>query len=549
MRRYFKYYILAIVLISAQSVSAVDQPDSGRTLQELNVQPAMPAASPQIAIDAAPLGSSPSGGARVTLQTIELKGNSAFSDKKLRKILADAKGQSYDLAGLNQLANRITEYYHRHNYPFARAIIPEQTLSDGKLTIEVVEGRYGNIGIVNEAPHARSAAGFLSPLKSGAPIKGKPLERVSLLLNDQPGYEFVPIVRPGQEVGTGDLALQMTQTKRYGGSVSADNYGNRYTGQWRGEVELYANSLLLFGDKINVKALGSEENMWLGLVAYNLALGHSGLRGNFGYSVVTYELAKQFADLDAHGTAKIAHGGLSYPILRSQKTNLAVSTTYQYKWLKDEEGVTNTDEGKKSFSIPLAVNFDHRDGILGGGINYGVFTWTSGVLNLNDNLRGSDSSTAKTNGNFNKFNLDVARIQKTPVNNLTFFVRASGQLANDNLDSSEDFGLGGPYGVRAYPTGEGYGDEGIIAQTELRYMVGYFTPYLFYDYGHVKVNHHPWTGGDNHRRISGEGIGLRFHYKNLSSDASIAWRAIGGNPRSTDKDQTPVIWFRLKIDF
>jgi hemolysin activation/secretion protein len=40
-------------------------------------------------------------------------------------------------------------------------------------------------------------------------------------------------------------------------------------------------------------------------------------------------LAKEFASLDAHGTAKVASAGLSYPILRSQRANLVA--TYQSK--------------------------------------------------------------------------------------------------------------------------------------------------------------------------------------------------------------------------
>jgi hemolysin activation/secretion protein len=36
-----------------------------------------------------------------------------------------------------------------------------------------------------------------------------------------------------------------------------------------------------------------------------------------------------------------------------------------------------------------------------------------------------------------------------------------GQVAFDNLDTSEKIGLGGAYGVRAYPEGEAYGDQGL----------------------------------------------------------------------------------------
>ena len=50
-----------------------------------------------------------------------------------------------------------------------------------------------------------------------------------------------------------------------------------------------------------------------------------------------------------------------------------------------------------------------------------------------------------------------------------------GQLAFDNLDSSEKMELGGAYGVRAYPEGEAFGDEGYIATAEARLMLDSLT--------------------------------------------------------------------------
>ena len=50
-----------------------------------------------------------------------------------------------------------------------------------------------------------------------------------------------------------------------------------------------------------------------------------------------------------------------------------------------------------------------------------------------------------------------------------FLVKVAGQKASRNLDSSEEFYLGGPNGVRAYAQGEGAGDEGLLSTAELRW--------------------------------------------------------------------------------
>jgi len=178
--------------------------------------------------------------------------------------------------------------------------------------------------------------------------------------------------------------------------------------------------------------------------------------------------------------------------------------------------------------------FDHRDGIFGAGITYGSLTWTPGRVKFNNNV--SD----RPEGNFHKATLDVARLQKIS-DNLNFFTRLSGQKSDSNLDSSEDFGVGGVYGVRAYPSGEVYGDQGILAQIELRYRIKQFNPYLFYDIGHVRINKFA-DASDNHRRIDGGGIGIRADYKNFTTDIAMAWRSRGGEPLSDSKDRDPRVW-------
>jgi len=91
---------------------------------------------------------------------------------------------------------------------------------------------------------------------------------------------------------------------------------------------------------------------------------------------------------------------------------------------------------------------------------------------MDADLVPADAATARTAGQFSKLNVDLARIQSLS-EGLDLYGRISAQWASKNLDSSQKFGLGGCNGVRAYPSGEGYGDSGALAQIELRYAMGY----------------------------------------------------------------------------
>jgi len=139
-------------------------------------------------------------------------------------------------------------------------------------------------------------------------------------------------------------------------------------------------------------------------------------------------------------------------------------------------------------------------------------------------------------------------LQALPAN-FTLYGRFSAQLTNKNLDSSEGFGLGGPSGVRAYPSGEGYGNEGMLAQLELRYAVNMFAPYVFVDGGNVRINHTPWAAGNNHRSIGGDGFGVRINHKDWNADVSVAWHTYGGIPQSDSNNNTPMAWATLGYKF
>lgn len=553
MKSGFNLYISALTLALASSLAfAAEAPDAGRTLQEIKPTIAPPRVSPSIDIEAPAPSEAMPGGDSVLLQSVTFSGNTIYDASVLNKALGDNTGKSYDLAGLKGLANIVTSYYREHGYPFARAFVPVQPMKDGNLRIEIIEGKYGKVTANGDEKLATSAQQFLTQLQSESVIDSKQLERTTLLLDDLPGIKTTPIIRPGQMIGTGDLDVKVERDSRFGGEVGFDNYGNRYTGRNRAKASLHIDSPFMLGDQITVSGLYTEEDMWLGHLGYSLPVGNSGLRANVGYAHTYYELGQEFSNLKANGTAKISNLGLTYPIVRSQQTNLSVAANYQYKRLNDQQDVAGTDNSKSSHSLPITLNFDHRDTWAGGGVTYGGISWTHGDLSLDSGLRTTDRTTAKTAGSYDKINLDLARLQMLPAN-FTLYGRVSAQWSNENLDSSESFGLGGANGVRAYPSGEGYGDEGWLTQLELRYNTvvkdATLTPYAFYDSGRVRINHSPWDAADNYRSVSGTGLGLRGTYSRVTADASLAWRLYGGDPKSDTKDYSPMAWFNLVYRF
>jgi hemolysin activation/secretion protein len=549
--RFHRSIIAASIAVAGQAIPCWAQtfPVPDQTLRGLSPPPSVPEQGRPLPVPDLPLVNVSPGGARVELRSIAWSGNTAFTREQLDASLGpETFGKSYDLAGLQDIADRITALYRAAGYPFAQSFVLQQEVRNGSVAMQVVEGRYGVVSTSGDPRLASAAQSYLRPLSTGSLIRSDALERSLLLLQDVPGIEVDPTIRPGEKPGTGDINVEVRPGPRYGGELGIDNGGDRFTGRNRARLNFYANSPLLFGDRLVVNAVLSKAQTHLGSIDYELPVAASGLRVGAGYVQTTYGLGNELGQLQATGRMDVATAKASYPVLRSQKVNVSAAAAYQYKKLHDEFGATSTSDKKRIHEIPIALRFDERDAIGLGGIAYGSLSVTPGELSLDSGALAADAATARKQGRFTKWNLDLARIQRLP-GAFVLYGRASAQHANKNLDSSERFGLGGPYGVRAYPVGEGLGDNGALAQVELRFEAGPATPFVFYDAGEVRVNAEPWDQASTAKRsIAGGGLGVRVNYGRWMVDATSAWRTRGGAPQA-EPSNGPQLWFNAGYTF
>lgn len=495
---------------------------------ELQQPPALrlPRAAPELRLDT-PLPVSAagpaSGGPQVTLTAVQFSGHSLFTDAQLLAVLGEVQGRAFDLAGLRGLADRITAHYRAQGYPFAHALIPAQTLTGGRLRIDIIEGRFGTVRATGDGALAAAAQAFLASLAPGQVIDTARLERAVLVLGDQPGLRVTPVLRPGQAVGTGDLDVNVERTAPWRASLSADNHGSRYTGRGRVNAALDAESALTLGDQLSARVQRTERSLWFGHLGYSLPLGGSGLRGEISAARMSYTLGQAFATLGASGTAAVTTLGLTYPLLRSSAANLSLGGSWQHRALQDRPSQASPPTDKTSRSLPLSLTFDARDALAGGGLSYGSLTHTPGRLRLDAAAAAADAGSARTAGSFGKTTLALARLQAlAPAWSL--HARATVQWARGNLDASEKLSLGGAGGVRAAPSGDASGDRGWLTQWELRHARGAWAPFAFVDAGEVTVNARPWLPGPRKDRRAGGGIGTRYSSGGLFCEAALAWR-------------------------
>ncbi|TYL47471.1 ShlB/FhaC/HecB family hemolysin secretion/activation protein [Marinomonas sp. IMCC 4694] len=524
----FNLMVGTVLTTVAMSAHAATLPpvNSGTIMQQTQQGLVVPEASDfNIQFDGNALTETRSGGPQAVLRALRLTGLSVFTEAEVLLSLGDITDKSYDLAGYRALANTISQFYRDRGYPFAKAYIPAQSMKEGELRIDVLEGQYGRATVKSTKDIQVSGQGYLSSIMAGEVIESSKLERISLIMNDLPGYKALPSISPGEQPGTANLNVLLVPEELFSGDVTVDNQGSRYTGYNRVQTGVKRSRLWTLGDEITARAMYTDENMVFGYLGYSLPVMPNGLRANATYSRTEYSLGREYESLDAIGSSAVYSVGLSYPLIRSQLTNVNAKVNLERKELMDFYRSANSKLSKSVNSIPLALSFDTRDQYLGGGITYGALTL--GIGNLSN-----DEDTVNSDGDFVKTTLDIARIQSLPAG-FSLFVKGSAQQANKNLDSSEDLYLGGTNAVRAYPSGEaginGGGDEGYYTQLELRYSINEYTPYVFYDAGRVSTYAKPTASLlTETRNLAGAGFGLKYQRGDWSADIFAAWKKVGG---------------------
>lgn len=545
-----------MALLAAPAFAQQQPPTSGQLLQQAQPpQQALPKREPGVQIQT-PVTAHATDNTPFEVKQIVVSGNTTFDTNTLHALVADGEGHTQTLATLSALAQRITDYYRAHGYPLSRAVIPAQALNDGVVQFKVVEARYDQVQVIN---HSRVQISLLnatlSPLQSGQLVTQDSLDRQLLLLNDLPGVQGHAMLGPGSAPGSSDLSVDAQPLPRVTGNLTLDDAGDRYTGRIRLGGNVAVNNLAGLGDQLSVGLLASDGHMHYGHVAYDFALNGAGTRVGLAYSALTYQLGDGLSDLHARGHATEASAWLSQAIVRSPNTNLSARLEVDNHHLADDTGSTGVQDVRHTWDWTASSTFDHRDGWGGGGVTLAQLSLTRGQLGFdNAAAQAGDAATAHTQGHELHWDGNVSRLQSITATT-RLYVALSGQYSHRNLDSSEQFLLGGMQSVRGYEVSTLAGASGYLATVELRHDLrlpgGAWQGSVFADQGGVWINPQPWAGntGSNHAALSSMGVGLAWAGPDQWIAQVQVGQPVGNTPQLAGKRPSTRAWVQLSKGF
>jgi hemolysin activation/secretion protein len=546
---------LALWLALAAPCGALGQviPGSGELLQQ-TTRPTLPKPSSDtgLKIDE-PRDEQLPTSAPFLVRHIEISGNTLLKSAELRSLIQSSEGKMLNLSYLQDLAAVITKRYQDHGYLLSRAYVPPQILSEGKVRIAVLEALYGAVTVLNSSPVSDAfLKSYLRPLQPGSPVIEHALERSLLLLSDVPGTVVSSTLAPGADPGTTVLQLTATPGARASGSFGLDNAGNRYTGRERLSAAVNVDDPLHRGDVLSLNAMTSGPDLSYGRVGYQALLEDGeGTTVGGALSGLYYRLGHGLSDLHAHGTAAVETLTVMQPLIRSIAGNLFAQFAFDAKQLRDETDASDIHTDRHTDALTATLAGDHRDshGIsnMSLGLSFGRLGFDNEAAAL------ANASTARTAGTYAKFTLSLARLQALSESN-SLYVAVNGQAADKNLDSSEQFFLGGPNSVRAYDVGTLGGAEGALATAELRHNLGVsshgtWQTIFFADRGYVRIYKDVFDTSDNAATLSGVGIGLNWAGGNGWTSALGVARPVGAVPALVGETASWRVWLEFHKAF
>ncbi len=528
-----------LVGLGGMAMAQTAPPDAGSLLQRMERDrlPALPRLQTPQAPVPPPMQAQP--GVVVTAQVFKFVGNTLLSAEQLAPAVAPFLNRPLDFAQLQAAAAAVAAAYREAGW-VVRAYLPKQEITDGIVTIQIVEAVFGKAILEGDAPLRLKfdvAQSIVSAQQTpGQPLNDNAVDRALLLIDDLPGVSTVGSLVEGSHDGETDLLLKFADEPLLMSQVTLDNTGSRATGDQRLAANLTLNSALGLGDLGHVNLVHTKGSDYYRLAA-SVPVGFDGWRMGVNASNMAYRLiTPEFVALNGSGKSVSAGFDANYPLIRTRQKNLYLALAYERKDF-DNQANGDTDSHYRSNAFTLGLNGNEFDSLGGGGANSASLALVSGQINLNDSPnQARDAAGPQAAGNFAKLRYSLSR-QQVITKDLSLFVAWSGQIASKNLDSSEKFILGGAAGVRAYPSGEASGAEGKMFNLELRYKLPQnLTLTGFYDWGQVSVNrNNNYIGGAALNTYSLQGAGLALAWQSsagLNVKATLA-RRIGNNPNPT----------------
>ena len=462
-----------------------------------------------------PLGITSGSDETFEINGITLAGSTVFTTEDFADLFAQYIGRPITFSELLQLRTAVTERYVESGFLTSGAFIPPQTLGDGFVTVQVIEGEIEDIEIVGtrrlKPGYIRSRLG----LAAKPPINADKLLEALQRLQIDPLIETVSAdLQAGVRPGTSILRVEVTEADSFGLTVGLDNGRSPNIGSNRRQVSLSEGNVLGIGDRAFVSYANTDGSNSVDL-SYSVPVTPYNTRINIDGGLSESRVIDDTFDvLDISADSHYYELGVTHPLVETPTEELVLGLELSHRESQTRLGIDDIG------AFPLSPGADDNGETKVTALRFSQ-AWTKrsqqqvlaarSQFNVGlDLLDATNNEGDVPDSQFFSWRGQSQWVRLLGENSL-LFLRGDLQLAASSLLSSEQFGLGGAQTVRGYRQDALLRDNGALLSAEGRFPVLKFsdnsivqvTPFL--DAG-TAWNHSNNPSGNN--VLVGTGVGL-----------------------------------------
>jgi hemolysin activation/secretion protein len=410
----------------------------------------------------------------IFVRRFEVVGSTVFSAKDFEKITQPFTNRNLTFAELLQVRSLITKLYLDKKYITSAAILPPQTLENGVVKIQVIEGSIEDINVVGNRrlnpAYIRSRIG----LATQKPLNvDRLLDQLRLLQLDPLISTISADLQAGTRPGTSVLQVTVSEAKTFTVTPSLDNGRSPSVGTFRRQLELAQANLLGLGD--SVRANYSNTNGSNGIdLSYTVPLNprNGTLRLAYG-SNRSRIIEGDFDVLDITARSRYYELTFRQPIVQRPTNELAFGLTFSRQESETEIGLDNIgpfkltagadEQGRTRISAlrffqDYVQRSDRQVFVARSQFSFGL-----GLFNATQNADEPDSNFFSWRGQ--------AQWTRLLARDTLLILRGDLQLSDRALVPLEQFGIGGSETVRGYRQDALLTDNGVLFSTEVRFPI------------------------------------------------------------------------------
>ncbi len=454
---------------------------------------------------------------RVFVREIKVTGNTVFSDQSLKEVTAPYENRELTDADLESLRLALTIFYVNKGYINSGAVIPDQTVIDGVITIHILEGELTNIEVEGNKWFRDRYIQSRIRLGAGPPLNIYTLqERLQILQQDERIEKLNSELKPSVKPGESTLIVRVQEENPFKVLLESDNYQSPSVGAERGRITLTDLNLTGFGDVLSF-TYGQSPGIFPEIdVSYTLPFTRYDTTLILQYRKNDFNVIEEpFEDLDIKSKSDIASITLRQPFYRTLHHEFALAFMGEYlrnKTYLDDEPFSFSPGVKDGKSVVSALRFIqeyfYRDMVqiiaLRSRLSFGIHALGATVS------YGEDIP----DGRFFAWLFQAQWARRFKFLNIQTIARMDFQISNKSLLPLEQISVGGRYSVRGYRENTLVRDNGFIASLESRIplirnrpLADFLEFCQFADFGSAWNTNFPTP---RPRGIGSVGLGLRW---------------------------------------